>query len=213
MTKTDYQFNGCYKDNALTKQFDGTVTSSLTLYAKWLIIFINDDQSARFIQRVAQTIIPVYEADSRNSVIIVPYNLSDSLDGYAFYEYLLKMFYVPIRLYEGHLNLMSSIGDVGVIVYYVDAENYHVLEFWKEYFSYNNGALDFLIEILEADENVSIQNHSNYQTISIDDLLTSGTFDLLSYAWHNGLSINVLIEITGLITNASKLITFSITFE
>lgn len=143
------------------------------------------------------------DTDGKNSVVLIPYNVSDLDDGDAFDEYLLIMFYTPEGLYEGHLGTSLGLEEPGIVVYHVDARNYSHMTFWGYYFNYNNdGTSDFFVDLLEADKNNSIPSNMSHMMMS--DLLTSGTLDLsTTYYWHQGGKIDVQIELLSQITTTS----------
>ncbi len=159
-------------------------------------------------------ILDSYSADNdgKDSVILVPYNSGDLLDGDAFDEYLLIILYTPEGLYNGHINTSLGLEDAGVVIYHIDARQLSELSYWGNYFSYNNeGSSDFLVDILEADLNNSIP--SDTRSIAMSDLLTSGSVDLSSYAWHQDGNINVQVEVLSPISNDSDHVTVSVTVE
>jgi M6 family metalloprotease-like protein/uncharacterized repeat protein (TIGR02543 family) len=147
--------------------------------------------------------------DGLGSAIVVPYQTTDFDDGNAFDEFLIIMFYTPEGLYEAHQGLEYVLNQAAVIVYHVDARFFSNTTFWDGYFMYNNdGPSDFTSEILEVDKNNSLPSMGS--PIQISDVLTSGIFDMSSYTWHQGGSIDVSIEVMSTITNGSDAVTLVI---
>jgi M6 family metalloprotease-like protein len=150
------------------------------------------------------------DIDGLGSALVIPYNHSAFEDGDAFDEFLIIFFYTPEGLYEEHIGLSYVLDHSGIIVYHVDARLSTNPTFFSDYFMYNNdGTSDFFAELLEVDGNDSLD--ADY--ISMSDILTAGTFDISSYSWHQGGSINISIEITSAITDTSDEVTFILTVE
>jgi M6 family metalloprotease-like protein len=150
------------------------------------------------------------DIDGLGSALVIPYNYSAFEDGDAFDEFLVIFFYTPEGLYEEHLGLSYVLDHAGIIVYHVDARLSTNPTFFSDYFMYNNdGTSDFFAELLEVDGNNSLDG----DYISMSDILTTGTFDISSYSWHQGGSINISIEITSVITDNSDEVTFILTVE
>lgn len=144
--------------------------------------------------------------DGVGSVLLVPYNSNDLLDGNAFDEYLLIMFYTPKGLYTGHMETTSILKNAGIVIYHVDARLNSGNQFWDEYFVNNNDTTSkFIVEILEADFNNSLPT-TKETGIKQSDILNSGSIDLSSYNWNQGGTknpINLSIEIAQAFTNDS----------
>lgn len=150
-----------------------------------------------------------FASNPQNNTLLIPYNIDDLADGNAFDEYLLVTFYSPNGLYNAHSGLETVPENAGIIVYHVDARMFDDNELWYEYFMYNNdGNEDFFVRILEADKNNSLPGNSS---ITQTDLLTSKTFDLSSYSWHQGGQIAVSISVASVITNNAESVTLNIT--
>lgn len=142
------------------------------------------------------------DQDGLGSAIVIPYRTTDFDDGNAFDEFLIIMFYTPEGLYEAHQGLDYVLDQAAVIVYHVDARIFSNATFWEGYFLYNNdGPSDFISEILEVDKNNSLPSMGG--PIQMSDVLTSGLFDMSSYQWHQGGSIDVSIQVMSTITNCS----------
>ena len=147
--------------------------------------------------------------DGLNSTVVIPYHSNAFDDGDAFDEFLIIMFYTPNGLYEGHMGTNESIDEPGVVIYHANATLASYQEYWGVSYAYNNdGDSDLFLEILEADKNDSLP--SDYQGISINDLLTSGSLDLSHYTWQDGSSIDVVISIDSIIDEDSTSVDLSI---
>ncbi|MBN2876772.1 MAG: hypothetical protein JXL85_03865, partial [Bacilli bacterium] len=150
------------------------------------------------------------DIDGIGSAVVIPYHSSDFDDGDAFDEFLIIFFYTPEGLYAEHLGLDYVLDHAGIIVYHVDARLVSNPSFWGGYFTHDNdGTSNFFAELLEADGNDSLDS----AFISMSDILTTGSFDLSSYSWHQGGSINVTIELTSVITDTSDEVSFILTVE
>ncbi len=64
-TRDGYKFDGWYTDETLTTLFSGSITETLTLYAKWIkvftITFLDDDGLVLDVRDVEEGTIPTYE--------------------------------------------------------------------------------------------------------------------------------------------------------
>jgi len=150
------------------------------------------------------------DEDGINSALLIPYRSRDLYDGNAFDEYLLVMFYTPEGLYSGHIVNDYIPKQAGIVVYHIDARVLETTTFWGNYFMYNNdGTSDFIAEILEADKNDSIP--SMMVPLQMSDLLTNGTFNLSSYTWHQGGTMNITIEVLSTMTDTSDTVSFVLT--
>ncbi|MGD9909903.1 MAG: InlB B-repeat-containing protein [Candidatus Izemoplasmatales bacterium] len=150
------------------------------------------------------------DTDGLGSALVIPYSNNEFADGDAFDEFLIIMFYTPEGLYNAHVGLPYVLDHAGIIVYHVDARLYNNPSFWDTYFSYNNdGTSDFFAELLEADNNNSL----DYSDISMSDILTAGSFDLSGYSWHQGGSMNITITVNSVITDTSDNVSFTVTVE
>ena len=133
------------------------------------------------------------DTDGISSAIIIPYASNNFDDGDTFDEYIIIMYYTPGGLYDGHMATDFILEEPGLVVFHVDARLYEPTGLFESYFMYNNdGASDFFIEVLEADKNNSLPGSSSFKT---SDMLTSGTFDLSTYSWHQGGTIDISIEL------------------
>ncbi len=150
------------------------------------------------------------DQDGIGSTIVIPYTPKSFVDGDAFDEFIIIMFYTPEGLYEEHLNQDYVLDHAGIMIYHVDARLYQYASFWDGYFMYNNdGTSDFFASLLEIDDNQSLSRN----TITMDDVLTSGSTDLSNYDWHQGGAINISVELLSVITDDSDEVTFKLTIN
>ncbi len=142
------------------------------------------------------------DQDGLNSAIVVPYRSTDFDDGNAFDEFLIIMFYTPEGLYDAYQGYDYVLDEAAVIVYHADARIFSNATFWEGYFMYNNdGPSDFILEVLEVDKNESLPSMGG--PLGLTDVLRSGVFDMSSYTWKQGGTIDVSIQVLSAINNSS----------
>ena len=143
------------------------------------------------------------DTDGNDVAILIPRSNTNLSDGDAFDEYLLVMYYTPNGLYNGHMGTTASITEPGIVIYHVDARLASNASEWDYFLNNSDGTSNFLVSILEADNNNSIPSSS--AAIQNSDILRSGIIDLSSYTWNQGGKIDVKISITTMTTSGASL--------